>query len=242
MIPEHCNWVCEYLSRRRRHETSQKGLRDALFPASVMKRVYVSYVVILLLGFIAGATLAGMYIVSRGVGTHEEPTVVEAFVARSVRNFAIPREARNARNPIEASPEALNAAMAHFADHCASCHGNDGRGATAIGRGLYPKPPDMTEAATQQLTDGELYYIIENGVRFTGMPAFGDGTGGVTNKESWDLVTFIRHLPSFSAEEIAEMKKLNPRSPMDLAREEQMKKFLAGEEVTPSDDPHKGHH
>ena len=207
-----------------------------------MKRVYAEYAFVLLLGFLGGATLAGVYIVSRGIGTHEEPTGAEAFVARSLRNFAIPREARNARNPMLASPEILTAAMAHFADHCASCHGNDGRGTTAIGRGLYPKPPDMTQAATQQLTDGELYYIIENGVRFTGMPGFGDGSGGAMNKESWELVAFIRHLPSFTAEELAEMKKMNPRSPMDLAREEELRRFLRGEEVAPSEDPHKGHH
>jgi mono/diheme cytochrome c family protein len=210
-----------------------------------MKRVYVKYVVVLvalLLGFLGGATLAGVYMVSRGIGAREEPTGAEAFVARRLRHFAIPREARNAGNPIEVSPELLTAAIAHFADHCASCHGNDGRGATAIGRGLYPKPPDMSEAATQQLTDGELYYIIENGVRFTGMPAFGDGTGGAMNKESWELVAFIRHLPSLTAGELAEMKKMNPRSPMDLAREEEMRKFLRGEEGALSEDPHKGHH
>ena len=51
------------------------------------------------------------------------------------------------------------------------------RGETLIGRGLYPKPPDMTAGGTQQLTDGELYTIIENGVRFTGMPAFGEEAG-----------------------------------------------------------------
>src|SRR5439155_3320397 len=198
-----------------------------------MKRVYIKYVFVLLLGFLGGATLAGVYMVSRGIGTHEEPTRAEAFVARSLRHFAISREARNARNPIAASPAVLTGAMAHFADHCASCHGNDGRGATTIGRGLYPKPPDMTEAATQQLTDGELYYIIENGIRFTGMPAFGEetiqGPGDRQNSESWHLVHFIRHLPGITADELANMKKMNPKSPMELAKEERMRRFLQGE-------------
>ena len=66
---------------------------------------------------------------------------------------------------------------AHFADHCASCHGNDGRGNTEMGRNLYPKAPDMRQSGTQHLSDGELYWIIENGVRLTGMPAWGDGSG-----------------------------------------------------------------
>ena len=102
------------------------------------------------------------------------PRSAEAFVARRLRRLAMPSAARDAKNPVQVSPEVLSAGTAHWADHCATCHGNDGRGKTLIGRGLYPKPPDMTEAATQQLTDGELYYIIENGIRFTGMPAFGE--------------------------------------------------------------------
>ena len=58
-----------------------------------MKRVYIKYVFVLLLGFLGGATLAGVYMVSRGIGTHEEPTRAEAFVARSLRHFAISRGA-----------------------------------------------------------------------------------------------------------------------------------------------------
>ena len=100
----------------------------------------------------------------------------------------------------------------------------------------------MTEAATQQLADGELYYIIENGVRFTGMPAFGDGTGGTMNNESWDLVAFIRHLPSLTAEELAEMKKMNPKSPTELAKEERMRKFLQGDDSQPPESSHEHHH
>src|SRR5262249_21726619 len=159
----------------------------------------------------------------------DEPTAAEAFIASLLRHLAIPTGARDAVNPVKASPEALASSMAHFADHCASCHGNDGRGATPLGRGLYPKPPDMTAAATQQLTDGELYYIIENGIRFTGMPAFGEESGS-DNKESWELVHFIRHLPSLSDEELAEMKKMNPKSPMELAKEEKIRRFLAGDD------------
>ena len=56
----------------------------------------------------------------------------------------------------------------HFADHCATCHANDGSGNTEMGRGLYPKAPDMRLPATQNLSDAELFYIIENGVRLTG--------------------------------------------------------------------------
>ncbi len=93
---------------------------------------------------------------------------------------------------------------AHFADHCAVCHGNDGKGQTAFGKGLYPRPPDLSAPATQDLSDGELFYVIENGVRFTGMPAFGgEGPPALT----WHLVTFIRHLPSLTPEEKAALAR-----------------------------------
>jgi len=187
--------------------------------------------------------VAGMYgwsIVSRGFSARSEPSSVEAFVAQRLRRLAIPSGARDARNPFPSNPEVLSAAMAHFADHCASCHGNDGSGDSDLGRGLYPKPPDMAQAATQQLTDGELYYIIENGIRFTGMPAFGEVEGNEQNKESWDLVQFMRYLPRITADELAAMKKMNPKSPMELAREEEMRRFLEGDDSQPSED-NQGH-
>src|SRR5689334_12786965 len=126
---------------------------------------------------IAGAVVAAWMIVGRGFSAREEPSALEAFVAQRLRSVAIPRVARETANPVATSEEVVSEAMAHFADHCASCHANDGSGDTSIGKGLFPKPPDMRLAKTQNLTDGELYYIIHNGIRLTGMPAFGEETG-----------------------------------------------------------------
>jgi mono/diheme cytochrome c family protein len=206
-----------------------------------MRRV--GLLLILLLLLVGGTILAGgAYLVSRGFTARDEPTRVEAFVARRLRHFGVSRRARDLANPVAASPGVTERAMAHFADHCASCHGNDGRGKTLIGRGLYPKPPDMTESGTQQLSDGELYYIIENGVRLTGMPAFGEEAGNDQNKESWELVHFIRHLPAITDDELAAMKKMNPKSPMELEREERMRKFLQGDDSPPPENSHEHHH
>ena len=207
-----------------------------------MKRVRIRYAALAVLLILGGIGATGAYILSRGISARDEPSGVEAFIARRLRHFAIPRGARDAKTPVEETSEVLAGATAHFADHCASCHGNDGRGGTLIGRGLYPKPPDMSAPDTQQLTDGELYYIIENGVRFTGMPAFGEEPGNQENKESWDLVHFIRHLPGITDEELAEMKKMNPKSPMELAREERMRKFLQGDDSQPAETGHEHNH
>ena len=132
-------------------------------------------------------------------------------------------------------------AMEHFADHCAVCHANDGSGNAMIGKGLSPKPPDMRLATTQSLTDGELYYIIHNGIRFTGMPAFGEDKPDKPDEDSWKLVHFIRHLPKLTEDEVQTMKKLNPKSPADLAEEEQFRRFLAGEDSPPEEPAHHHH-
>ncbi len=87
----------------------------------------------------------------------------------------MPGDARDRKNTVAASAENIEAGLAHWADHCATCHANDGSGDTTIGRNLYPKAPDMRKAPTQDLTDGELFYIIENGVRLTGMLGVGHG-------------------------------------------------------------------
>jgi mono/diheme cytochrome c family protein len=156
--------------------------------------------------------------------------------------LAIPRQARDAKNPVASSPAVLEEAMEHFADHCANCHANDGSGNTAIGRGMYPKAPDMRSAGTQDLTDGELFYIIHNGIRFTGMPAFGSGREDDPDEASWKLVYFIRRLPHITIEELERMKEMNPKTPADLKEEEALEKFLRGEGAAPTPDGHTSHH
>jgi mono/diheme cytochrome c family protein len=185
---------------------------------------------------VVGMLIAVFVIVRGGFSARDEPGPIETILARRLRNFAIPSGAKTAKSPVSATPEVLSEAMAHFADHCATCHDNDGSGNTAIGKGLYPKPPDMRQAATQNLTDGELFYIIHNGVRLTGMPAF--GAEDDPDLDSWKLVQFIRHLPSLTPEELEQMKALNPKSPAEFREEEAIKKFLEGDD-TAVPTPHK---
>jgi hypothetical protein len=97
----------------------------------------------------------------------------------------------------------------------------------------------MRLRATQRLSDGELFYIIENGVRLTGMPAW--ATPG-SEEESWKLVHFIRHLPRLAPEELIEMERLNPRSAAEWRELEQEEQFLRGEDEQPSQGRHEGRH
>jgi mono/diheme cytochrome c family protein len=165
------------------------------------------------------------YVRWTGLDSRSRPGAAEARLARLTRRLAVPAAARERRNPVPASPEALAEGMAHFADHCASCHGNDGSGGTEMGRGLYPKAPDMRGAPTQAMSDGELFHVIEHGIRFTGMPAWSTGTAA-GEAATWQLVLFIRHLPGLTAAEIEKMEQLNPRSPEEVRQDIEEERFL----------------
>jgi mono/diheme cytochrome c family protein len=184
--------------------------------------ILVTVAVILLAGWI------GLRTVSNGFSTREPATAVERYLAKRTRQAAISAAERAKENPIANSPEVLSEARAHWADHCASCHANNGSGDVEIGRNLYPPAPDMRLPETQSLTDGELFFIIENGIRMTGMPAW--GTPGKDSADSWKLVHFIRHLPQIADDEELSMRKMNPRTPAELEEEKAEEDFLKGEE------------
>ena len=202
-----------------------------------MKKITVKTAVKTFVPVVVVATLGGAialaYFIGGGVSARPQPGGVETFVARTVRDMAIVWHAPDQQNPVPNTEQALAEGRAHFADHCASCHANDGSGNTEIGRGLYPRAPDMRLAATQDLSDHQLFYIIENGIRLTGMPGWSTGTAeGET--ASWQLVRVIRRLPMLTSEEIEQIEALNPRSPEAVRQEIEAERFLRGEDPAPA--------
>src|SRR5258705_6648432 len=189
------------------------------------RRTLVIIVVVVLLAL--GVAVAASFL-HDGLSSRATPGKLETMAARKMRRLAMPANARLAQNPVLASSEELRDARLHFADHCAICHANDGSGKSVIGNGLYPKPPDLRLAETQNLSDGELFWIIENGVRFTGMPAFSNGGEHGGTQDSWKLVHFIRHLPRLTAAERIEMERYNPKGPEERAEEQRENEFLNG--------------
>jgi mono/diheme cytochrome c family protein len=206
----------------------------------IRRRTKVIGLVLLLALAVGAVTLART--VRSGLSTQEEPPLVEVVLARALRSLAAPSDLRGRKNPLPSTPAILAEGRAHFADHCAVCHGNDGKGQTVMGPNFYPKVPDMTLPETQSQTDGELFATIENGIRLTGMPAWGNGTAE-SAYGSWSLVHFIRHLPRVTDEELHEMKSLNPKTRAEWEAEEEERKFLEGGEepaaATPA--PHSHH-
>jgi mono/diheme cytochrome c family protein len=197
--------------------------------------------VVLALGFLAAGAVSMLH---DGVSARAKPSALETTIARTARKLAVPSKTHTATNPIADSSEVQRDGRLHFADHCALCHGNDGSGDTPIGQGLYPKPPDLRAAETQNLSDGDIFWVIENGVRLTGMPAFGSGdeSDHAGAELTWKLVRFIRHLPALTAEEKLEMEKYNPKGPDDRAEEQRENDFLNGGPAKPSGNPQPHHH
>jgi mono/diheme cytochrome c family protein len=197
-----------------------------------------------LLLLVVGALSVGAYMMhhmmERGFSTRTEPMQMEKALATTIRGRAIPSRYKTMKNPVAATPEVIHQGMAHWADHCATCHANNGSGDTMYGKAMYPRPPDMRQKDTQELSDGELYYTINNGVRLSGMPAFGDP--GDDDTDSWKLVAFIRHLPQLTDAEETEIQHLNPKSPDEIQEEKEEEEFLKGnaKPATPSTTMH--HH
>jgi mono/diheme cytochrome c family protein len=178
------------------------------------------------------AIVAFAFLKTTGLSARATPGPLETSMARRARAIAIPSVYASRTNPVPATAESIRTGMEHYSDHCASCHAIDGSGNTEMGKGLFPPSPDMRSEATQSLSDGELFYIIEHGVRFTGMPGWSTGTPE-GEESSWHLVNFIRHLPQLTDEEREVMNELTPRSPAEVKQEIEEQQFLAGTDSTP---------
>jgi len=163
-----------------------------------VRRIIISIIsVVVVIAVVIGGFL--LYIRGQGFSAREQPSWMERVMAQNARKVATPADAKTLKNPRQQQNESIIAeADEHFVEHCTMCHGIDGRGDTIIGNNLYPKVPDMTQPQTQELTDGELYYIIYNGIRLTGMPAWGSED---KPEAIWDLVALIRRLPKLAPEE-----------------------------------------
>src|ERR1017187_6876843 len=130
----------------------------------------ITTVIALLLVF---AALAYAMIVPEGLIARKKTSNFEYAIANFALALSIQSHQKTLENPLSITPADLGEARKHYMDHCAPCHAKDGSGKTEMSAGMSPEVPDLRAAHIQKLTDGELFYIIKNGVRFTAMPAWG---------------------------------------------------------------------
>jgi predicted CXXCH cytochrome family protein len=152
-------------------------------------------------GLVLVAGVSALLLIRRGFSARDEPSLPERVLARIVRNVSIPRSEANRANPLQPTPEVLRNARNIFLDRCAICHAHDGSGETTVGKNLYPKPPDLRLSETQNLSDGQIHYIIASGVRLTGMPAW-EPPHQESGEDSWKLVLLIRDLRQPTSKEL----------------------------------------
>ena len=123
-----------------------------------------------------------------------EPPTAETIIATWLLHQSVPDAAKNAVNPLGADPADIAGGRELYRQKCEVCHAYDGGGKTIIGAGEYPRPPALRSTAIAATSDGELFYHIRNGIRNTGMPAW-----NLPDRQIWQLVSFIRHLPKVAA-------------------------------------------
>jgi plastocyanin/cytochrome c553 len=145
-----------------------------------------------IVGLVVAAGLVYAFVLHDGLSADRAPGVVETAIARRLVRLSIPASARGLINPNASNPDAWRAASDHFAEHCAGCHGPDGRGQSEFAAHMYPPVPDLADPAIQAFSDGALFSIVQHGVRWTGMPAF---QAEHTADDTWKLVSFIRQVP-----------------------------------------------
>jgi predicted CXXCH cytochrome family protein len=159
-------------------------------------KAFLLALLLVLLIVVVGAAL----LIHHGFRATNQPSKLETVAARALRDYSIPGVARREKNPLDATPQNLQDGRDAFLARCQNCHGHDASGLTPLGQSLYPRVPDLRTAPTQQLTDGEIHYIIENGVELTGMPAWGN-PHQTQNADGWKLVLYIRSLRPLTQQE-----------------------------------------
>src|ERR1700740_1223542 len=122
-----------------------------------------------------------------------EPPAAETILATWLLHQSVPFEAKMSVNPAP-DPSDVAAGKDFSREKCETCHAYDGGGRTPIGSNEFPRVPTLRSPAIAATSDGELFYHIRNGIRNTGMPAW-----NLPDRQIWQLVSYIRHLPEVAA-------------------------------------------
>jgi cytochrome c553 len=132
----------------------------------------------------------------QGCTANKQPSQGETSLANAAKDVTIPLEAGKMKNPLPETDEVLSQGQEVFLGSCAQCHGANGRGDTNIGRNMAPPAMDLSSSHVQHWSDAELFWIIQNGVRLTGMPSW---QSSISENDTWKLARFIHNLPRLDA-------------------------------------------
>ncbi|HUY86280.1 MAG TPA: cytochrome c [Acidimicrobiales bacterium] len=132
------------------------------------------------------------WISTRDISALPQPSRFETWTATTIRGWYIHRAAAHSSLTMPANDASeVSAGQGLFGMACASCHGTDGRSSTNIGKSMYPRAPDLGSPEVQKLSNPELFWVIRNGIRLSGMPGFGNV---LSNDEIWQATYYVRSL------------------------------------------------
>lgn len=172
----------------------------------------------ILLAAAAAVILSGAY----DVAATRPHNGLTHWILTTAMQHSVKNRARQSGKPMPVTEELAVRGFADFDEMCVTCHGAPGKERSEIGKGLNPPPPDLAIAA-RSWSDAELFWIIKNGVRMTGMPSFGKTHD---DERIWALATIVRQMPDMTAERYAGRTRTKEQSP---------------DNKQPADTPAKGH-
>lgn len=159
--------------------------------------------------------VAMLLFVMSGCSASKKPSKLETALANAAKDVVVPLEAKRLKNPFPATDANIQAGKRIYLQQCALCHGADGRAATKLGLAMYPPAMDLNSPHVQRWSDAELFWITQNGVRLTGMPAW---KTIVSEEDTWKVLDFIHSLPKESRMGTAARQEelMTPKSQSEL--------------------------
>lgn len=175
-----------------KNRTDSSNFRDS--KATLIK---IAAAVGLFIAVVAAGALAFIYSGAFDITATTPHFDITHRVLTKVKEQSIKRQALGVKVPELDDPEKVHKGFRNFHAMCVTCHNAPGAAASEISKGLYPQAPNLAETAKGR-TSAELYMIIKNGIKMSGMPAWEPTHSG---DEIWALVAFLRVLPTMSTDE-----------------------------------------
>jgi len=164
-----------------------------------MRTIITTIAAVIVLAVVAGT--AFVYSGAYYVGADRSHWWITTWLLNQARDRSIRAHASGVAVSADVGdPSRIVAGVTHFDEHCVVCHGAPGVERGEIANGLYPRPPNLADAA-RHYTPGELFWIVKHGIRMTGMPAWGDHS----DDELWVTVAFLQELVEMSPQDYAKL-------------------------------------
>ncbi|GAB3684439.1 c-type cytochrome [Salinisphaera aquimarina] len=146
-------------------------------------------------GLVIGLAAAGVvYSGAYNVGANAKHWPITHWVLTAAVHHSVEQHAADIKAPELGSEQQLLAGAANFDAMCSGCHEPPGAKPSVAAQGMYPRPPNLAHAG-KEMSPGEIYWVIKNGIKASGMPAWGASHG---DEEMWAMTAFIQQLPDMS--------------------------------------------